>query len=120
MAKFIEGELARALDSTQGLKRDAIYTVTGVASRFTPWGEFVTYDVVEFREGEGDTGTPFAVENGQLILTEVHHCEWCGVLETKEHPASETVVSPPVSGYRAEIGYMHAECAREAAGRMVR
>lgn len=46
-------------------------------------------------------------------------CEWCGARGTDQAPVQETIVSPPVDGYRLQVAWMHGSCAGEAARQMV-
>jgi hypothetical protein len=49
-----------------------------------------------------------------------NECEYCGEPGTSANPIEETVISPPVDGYRFETMNAHRQCASSAAMDMVR
>jgi hypothetical protein len=42
-------------------------------------------------------------------------CEYCGEPGTEENPLQDTVISPPVDGYRVESMLCHRDCGNSAA-----
>ena len=60
--RFSEGQRVRATTTTQGLRAGAVYTVSKVETRTTPFGTFATYTL------DGGDDRRLRVINGHLLL----------------------------------------------------
>lgn len=64
MARFVEGQMVRALTDAQGMTQGERYQVVAVEDLSTPFGTFVTYTLTNGADC-------FGVRNGHLLLEPV-------------------------------------------------
>jgi hypothetical protein len=81
---FKEGDRVRSNVDAQGMKKGNVYDVVDVESRHTPFGVFMTYQVVDPK-----TGVQLTVRNAHLLLSRVNE----GMNEQVDHAAIKDIVT---------------------------